>query len=120
MGFPFAEPTSFEAPVFRAGPATYYAVNHSPSWHWRSASWELSRVVVTFLETVMGGPAAWEADETIRRCIEIREGVIQNPRFCRSKGGHPRIPTRPSERPGRAHAAAALPARSWMQSGRAL
>ncbi|USN98991.1 MAG: hypothetical protein H6810_12715 [Phycisphaeraceae bacterium] len=78
MGFPFARPTSFEEPTFTVGPAIYYAVNHSPSWHWRSASWELSRVVVTFLETVMSGPMAWEADETIRRCIEIREGVIQN------------------------------------------
>ncbi len=86
MGFPFARPTSFEEPVFKAGPAIYYAVNHSPSWHWRSASWELSRVVLTFLRTVMEGPEAWEADETIRRCIEIREGVIQNPKILSFQG----------------------------------
>jgi N5-(carboxyethyl)ornithine synthase len=92
MGFPFAEPTSFETPVFRAGPATYYAVNHSPSWHWRSASWELSRVVVSFLGTVLRGPAAWEADETIRRCIEIRGGVIQNPRVLSFQGRSPSYP----------------------------
>jgi hypothetical protein len=27
----------------------------------------------------MGGPDTWEADETIRRAIEIREGTIRNP-----------------------------------------
>ena len=86
MGFPFARPTSFEEPVFACGPAIYYAVNHSPSWHWRSASWELSRVVVTFLGKVMGGPDAWAADETIRRCVEIREGVIENPKVLSFQG----------------------------------
>jgi hypothetical protein len=33
------------------------------------------------LGTVIAGPAAWEADETIRRAIDIRDGVIQNPRI---------------------------------------
>jgi N5-(carboxyethyl)ornithine synthase len=78
MGFPFARPTSFDDPVFDIGECVYYAVDHSPSWLWRSASWEISRVVVSFLETVMGGPEAWEEDATIRRCVEIRDGVVQN------------------------------------------
>jgi alanine dehydrogenase len=78
MGFPFSRPTSFDDPVFDVGGCVYYAVDHSPSWLWRSASWEISRVVVSFLETVMGGPAAWEANETIRRCVAIRDGVVQN------------------------------------------
>jgi hypothetical protein len=30
---------------------------------------------------VMSGPAAWGANETIQRAIEIHEGVIQNPRI---------------------------------------
>lgn len=78
MGFPFARPTSFNDPVFEIGACTYYAVDHSPSWLWRSASWEISRVVISFLDIVMGGPEAWSTDETIRRCIEIRDGVVQN------------------------------------------
>ena len=52
MGFPFARPTSFDDPVFDIGECVYYAVDHSPSWLWRSASWEISRVVVPFIETV--------------------------------------------------------------------
>ena len=78
MGFPFARPTSFEAPTFAVGHVTYYAVDHTPSHLWQSASWEISRVVVPFVKTVLGGPAAWERNETVRRAIEIREGVVCN------------------------------------------
>ncbi len=81
MGFPFARPTTFEQPTFRVGRATYYAVDHSPSYLWRSASWELSRALLPYVETVLGGPEAWERDETISRAIEIREGTIQNKRI---------------------------------------
>jgi alanine dehydrogenase len=80
MGFPFARPTSFEEPAFAVGAITYYAVDHTPTHLWRSASWELSQAVAPFLETVMDGPAAWESEETIHRAIEIRDGVIQNPK----------------------------------------
>jgi len=83
MGFPFARPTSFEQPTFDVGTVTYYAVDHTPSYLWQSASWELSRVVVAFLETVMGGADAWAGDETIRRAIEIRDGVLRNPKIAR-------------------------------------
>jgi hypothetical protein len=30
---------------------------------------------------VLAGPGSWEADGTVRRSIEIRDGVIQNPRI---------------------------------------
>jgi alanine dehydrogenase len=86
MGFPFARPTSFERPAIEVGPVTYYAVDHTPTYLWRSASWELSRVVVPFLETVMSGPDAWEGNETIRRAIEIRDGVIQNAKILSFQG----------------------------------
>lgn len=78
MGFTFARPTSFEEPTFGVGSVTYYAVDHTPSHLWQAASWELSRVVVAFLEAVLGGPEAWERDETLWRAIEIRDGLIRN------------------------------------------
>ena len=34
----------------------------------------------------MAGPEAWEADETIRRAIEIREGLVENPRILSFQG----------------------------------
>lgn len=80
MGFSWARPTSFEDPAFHVGDGIlYYAVDHSPSYLWNSATWENSDAILPFLRTVMEGPAAWQADETVRRAIEIREGVVENP-----------------------------------------
>jgi alanine dehydrogenase len=59
----------------------YYAVDHSPSYLWNSATWENSEALLGYLPIVMAGPAAWDADETIRRAVEIREGMVQNPRI---------------------------------------
>lgn len=78
MGFCFARPTSFDDPTFQVGALTYYAVDHTPSYLWQSASWELTRVVLPFLETVVGGPKAWDQNETILKSIEIWDGVVQN------------------------------------------
>jgi alanine dehydrogenase len=59
----------------------YYAVDHSPSYLWNSTTWENSEALLEYLPTVAAGPEAWDADETIRRAIEIRDGVIINPRI---------------------------------------
>ncbi len=79
MGFPFARPTSFADSMLSIGHVRYYAVDHTPSYLWNSASWEISKALLPYLQTAMSGPSAWAQDETIRRAIEIREGVIQNP-----------------------------------------
>ena len=81
MGFPFARPTSFSEPTFRVGPAVYYAVDHTPSWLWRSASWEISEVVVAYLERVLHGPDSWADDATLRRAVEVSDGEIRNPKI---------------------------------------
>jgi len=80
MGFEWAKPTAFEDPMFAVGQGVnYYAVDHSPSYLWNSATWEISEAILPFLRTVMEGPAAWEEDLTISRAIEIHDGVIKNP-----------------------------------------
>jgi len=80
MGFSWAQPTSFADPMFAVGNNIgYYAVDHSPSLLWNSATWEISEALLPYLATVLGGPDAWDSDETIRRAIEIRGGIIQNP-----------------------------------------
>ena len=81
MGFPFARPTSFEDPMFDVGPLRYYAVDHTPTYLWDAASWEISEALLPYLETVMRGPEAWEKNETLRRAVEIREGGIVNPKI---------------------------------------
>lgn len=81
MGFSFAKPTSFEAPIFKVGEISYYAVDHTPSYLWNAATWEISKGVIQHLPTIIGGPEAWDKSETIRRAIEIKDGVIQNPKI---------------------------------------
>lgn len=82
MGFDFAKPTSFEDPAFRVGPGVlYYAVDHTPSYLWESASFDISLALLPYLETVMKGPEAWDQEPTIAKSIEIKDGVILNPKI---------------------------------------
>ena len=57
----------------------YYAVDHSPSYLWNSATWEISEALLPHLEPVLAGPSTWDATPTIARAIEIRDGVVLNP-----------------------------------------
>lgn len=81
MGFSFAKPTNFDAPIFKINQAYYYGVDHTPSYLWNSTSWEISNSLTPYLPVVMEGTDRWDKSETIRRAIEIREGVIQNPKI---------------------------------------
>lgn len=96
MGFSWARPTSFADPAFVVGDhVLYYAVDHSPSYLWDAATWEISEALLPFLPTVMAGPEAWEVNPTIRRAIEIRGGVVQNPAILSFQGRsplHPHLP----------------------------
>jgi alanine dehydrogenase len=82
MGFEWARPTSFAEPTFTVGrDVHYYAVDHSPTYLWNSATWEISEALIPHLGTVMSGADGWDGNETIRQAIEIRDGVVQNPRI---------------------------------------
>ena len=82
MGFEWARPTSFEDPMFEVGDGVrYYAVDHSPSYLWDAATWAISEALLPYLPVVMEGPRAWESDPTIARAIEIRDGVVVNPKI---------------------------------------
>jgi alanine dehydrogenase len=87
MGFEWARPTTFEEPMFEVGHhVAYYAVDHSPSYLWNSATWENSEALLPFLPVVLGGEEYWDQDETIHRAIEIRSGRIVNPAILRFQG----------------------------------
>jgi alanine dehydrogenase len=80
MGFSWARPTTFEDPMFTVhNNVRYYGVDHSPSYLWNSASWEISEALLPHLPTVLAGPAAWAANDTIGRALEIENGIIRNP-----------------------------------------
>ncbi|HTP15219.1 MAG TPA: N(5)-(carboxyethyl)ornithine synthase [Streptosporangiaceae bacterium] len=96
MGFSWARPTSFAAPMLTVGSnVRYYGVDHSPSYLWDSATWEISEALLPHLRSVLGGPQAWQASQTIRRAIEIRHGVIRNPRILSFQHRSPDYPHPP-------------------------
>jgi alanine dehydrogenase len=93
MGFSWARPTSFADPMFTVGGNIhYYAVDHSPSLLWNSATWEISEALLPHLRTVLDGPGAWDSDQVIRRAIEIRDGRIQNPDILAFQHRAPQYP----------------------------
>ncbi len=87
MGFEWATPTTFDEPMFTVGQGVnYYAVDHSPSYLWNSATWDISEALLPFLRTVLEGPDAWAESSTLTRAIEIRDGMIQNPSILSFQG----------------------------------
>lgn len=99
MGFEWARPTPFTDPMFDVGDGVhYYAVDHSPSYLWDAATWEISEALLPYLPVVMGGPGEWDREPVISKAIEIREGVVQNPKILSFQN---RASAYPHERVGR-------------------
>ncbi|WP_097187349.1 N(5)-(carboxyethyl)ornithine synthase [Ornithinimicrobium cerasi] len=95
MGFSWARPTTFEDPTFVVGDnITYYAVDHTPSYLWNSATWEISAALLPHLRTVLSGPDAWQAEPTIGRAVEIQDGQVRNPAILAFQGRAERYPHR--------------------------
>jgi alanine dehydrogenase len=79
MGFYFAKPTTFKDPMLKFGTVDYYAVDHTPSYLWESASRSISAALIVHLPTVLAGHESWQQNETIRRAVNIDAGIIQIP-----------------------------------------
>jgi N5-(carboxyethyl)ornithine synthase len=79
MGFSFAKPTSFKNPMFKVGKVDYYAVDHTPSYLWESASRSISAALIVHLPTVLAGHESWQKNETIRQAINLDKGIIKKP-----------------------------------------
>jgi N5-(carboxyethyl)ornithine synthase len=95
MGFYFATPTSFEKPMLKFGSVDYYAVDHTPSYLWESASRSLSAAMIVHLPTVAGGRDAWRQNQTIERAINIDEGSIVKENILSLQGRKPHHPHDP-------------------------
>jgi alanine dehydrogenase len=79
MGFFFAKPTTFKNPMFKYKTIDYYAVDHTPSYLWESATRSISAALIVYLPIVLAGCDSWQKNETIRQAINIHDGVIQKP-----------------------------------------
>ena len=86
MGFSFARQTTFDHQMFKIGSIDYYAVDHTPSYLWESASRSISAALLVHLPTVFEGREAWNENETIRRAVVIDGGVIQKPEILSFQG----------------------------------
>lgn len=74
MGFSFARPTDFSRPIFRIGNIKYYAVDHTPTLLWDSASWEISDCILPYLPYIVE-----ETDnKVLRDAVDIQDGRIIN------------------------------------------
>jgi N5-(carboxyethyl)ornithine synthase len=77
MGFYFAKPTSFKNPIFSIDKIDYYAVDHTPSYLWESASRSISAALIVHLQSVLEGSKGWMENPTIKKAINIQDGVIK-------------------------------------------
>ena len=76
MGFYFAKPTTFKNPMIAIDKIDYYAVDHTPSYFWESASRSISAALIVHLPTVITGRESWKQNETIKNAINVDKGVI--------------------------------------------
>ena len=76
MGFYFAKPTTFKRPMLSIDHIDYYAVDHTPSFFWESASRSISAALIVHLQSVIGGPSSWKQNATIKNAINTDKGVV--------------------------------------------
>jgi alanine dehydrogenase len=92
MGFYFAKPTTFKNPMFSVDHIDYYAVDHTPSYLWESASRSISAALIVHLPTVINGRSAWKNNETIMQSINLDRGVIKKDSILRFQKREPEYP----------------------------
>ena len=68
--------TTFRNPIISVDKIDYYAVDHTPTYFWESASRSISAALIVHLPSVINGRASWKQNDTIRNAINIDKGVI--------------------------------------------
>jgi N5-(carboxyethyl)ornithine synthase len=74
MGFSFAYPTNFSNPIFKIGKIKYYAVDHTPTLLWDSATWEISNCILPYLPYIV----EQLDNKVLNDAIDIKDGKILN------------------------------------------
>ncbi len=92
MGFYFAKPTTFKNPIIAIDKFDYYAVDHTPSYFWESASRSISAALIVHLPTVLSGRENWNGDMTIKNAVNIYNGVILKDSILRFQNRHKAYP----------------------------
>lgn len=92
MGFYFAKPTSFKTPILHFDKIDYYAVDHTPSYLWESASRSISAALCIYIQTIIGGREAWMKNPTIQKAINVLDGVIKKESVLTFQNRKPNYP----------------------------
>jgi len=74
MGFSFAHPTNFSNPIFKFGNIKYYAVDHSPTLLWDSATWEISNGILPYLPYIV----EQSDNKVLMGATDIKDGKVLN------------------------------------------
>jgi N5-(carboxyethyl)ornithine synthase len=91
MGFSFACPTGFSNPVSKFGNITYYAVDHTPTLLWDSASWEISNGIMPYLLDMLNQTA----NKVLEDATDIRKGKVLNEDILVYQHRSPEYPHKP-------------------------
>ena len=92
MGFYFAKPTTFKNPMIVIDNIDYYAVDHTPSYFWESASRSISAALLVHLPSVISGRDSWNENKTIKNAINIDKGVIVKDSILRFQNRNSKYP----------------------------
>lgn len=92
LGFAFAGATTIEEPIrwIADTKVQYYAVDHTPSLYWRSASREISQALLPYLADMMSG--RWNQNPVLAAATEIDNGEVKNEAILRFQNRHPVYP----------------------------
>jgi len=92
MGFYFAKPTTFKKPILKVDTIDYYAVDHTPSYLWESASRSISAALIVYLDTILEGHESWMKNPTIQNAINTDKGVIKKDSVLTFQNRKPEYP----------------------------
>ncbi len=92
MGFYFAKPTTFKKPMIAIDTIDYYAVDHTPSYYWESASRSISAALLVHLPSVVSGYENWNKNKTIKNAVNIKRGVVVKDSILRFQGREKNYP----------------------------
>lgn len=75
-------PTSIEAPTYYIDGILHYAVDHTPSFFYKTFSYNNSKVIVDYIEKLMNG----ETDKVLEDCLIIKNGQIVDEEITKYQG----------------------------------
>lgn len=76
MGFDFAKPSTFDEPLIITDKYIYYSVDHTPSYFWEAASYEISGALFPYLKHILNNDKY--NNIVLSRAVDIENGIIKN------------------------------------------